>query len=148
MSCIGYLFSSLLYLSHAVYKLSSSPYWNTMISLLLLDVMDGGKICLSMLPQALPMYQLSHKVIIHTMWLQYLSRKRGRGVALSLLHLLQYHFWPHTIQLNCIFHPEESTKVLIRIFSGMASKLILLNYGDQDWFQLKVVSLYIRLSDC
>ena len=43
MPCIGHVFSSLLYLSHAVYKLSSSPCLNTTISLLLLDVRDGGK---------------------------------------------------------------------------------------------------------
>ena len=30
--------------------------------------------------------------------------------------------------------------MFIRIFSGMASKLILLNHGDQGWFQLKVVT--------
>ena len=58
-----------------------------------------------------------------------------------------YHPWPYTIQLNCVFHPKESTKVFIRIFSGMASKLILLNHGDQGWFKLKVVSLYSRLAD-
>ena len=47
----------------------------------------GKKICLGMLPLALPMYQLSHMEMSHTMWLQYLFRKKGRGVALSPLVL-------------------------------------------------------------
>ena len=42
-----------------------------------------------------------------------------------------YHLWSHTIQLNCVCHPEEFDKVFIRILSWMTSKLILPNHGDQ-----------------
>ena len=39
----GHLFSNLLNLSQATYRLSSSPCWNTIISLHLSEVRDGEK---------------------------------------------------------------------------------------------------------
>ena len=41
--CMGHLFNSLLYLSQAVYRLSSSPCLKVVISLLRSEVRDGGK---------------------------------------------------------------------------------------------------------
>ena len=96
--------------------------------------------CPSMLPPALPRYQLNHMVMTRTIWLLCLLRKMGR--------VQLYHLWPYSIQLHCIFHPEKSTQVLVRVFSGVASELMLLHHCYQSWLQFEVVCIHSSLSNC
>ena len=79
-------------------------------------------------------------VVIHTMWLLHLSKK--------MEEVQLYHLWSHTIQLNCIRHPEKSSQVFVWVFGGMTSKLMLLHHGNQGWLEFEIISVHSRLSDC
>ena len=59
-----------------------------------------------------------------------------------------YHLWSHTIQLHCIRHYEKSSQVLVWVFGGMTSKLMLLNHCNQCWLKFGIVCIYSMLSDC
>ena len=124
-----------------MYRLSSSPCWNTIISLLLSEVRNGGK--------NLPKYASTSSSQVST---EPYGNDSYHVAAISLKENGKrcsfYHLWPHCIQLHCICHPEESTQMLIGIFSGVASELMLLHHYYQSLLQFEVVYIHNRLSDC
>ena len=79
--CIGHLFNNLLYLSHALKRLSSPPCLNTLFLLSSQKLELEEKICSYMPPLTLPSYSLIPLVMSQTKLLPHLSVKRGRASA-------------------------------------------------------------------
>ena len=89
-------------------------------------------------PPAPPSSSLIHKAVTQTKLIPHLLVKMERASTLSL------QVSSHSVSLCWPF--SKSTHMLIGVFTGMTSILMLLHHCDKSWLQLKVVSFYSKLS--